>query len=214
MTILPLAAPEALPTPVIRVSDLRQWAYCPRVTWWTHVCPVGKVESFKMRQGLAKERRLQRLQKRRTLRAFELQCGDVECNVNLFSERLGLSGRLDMLIHWGACRLPVEIKFTRGPARLNHRLQVAGYALLLEEVFGVTVPHGYVVRLPDDTVDMVPMDGPLRELTVKTMQAVRRTIREERMPPANALLARCLDCEYLRFCGDVNERGGGGRRER
>lgn len=203
MTILPLAASEALPTPVVRVSDLRQWVYCPRVTWWTHVCPVGKVESFKMRQGLAKERRLQRLQKRRTLRAFELKYGVVECNVNLFSERLGLSGRLDMLIHSGACRFPVEIKFTRGPARLNHRLQLAGYALLLEAHFGVPVPHGYVVRLPEDTVDKVAIDGPLRDLTFKTMQALRNTIRRELMPPANPLLARCVDCEYLRFCGDV-----------
>jgi CRISPR-associated exonuclease Cas4 len=203
MTVLPLTAPNELPTPVLRVSDLRQWTYCPRVVWWTHVCPVGKVESFKMRQGLLKERRLQRLQKRRTLRAFGLKQGQVESNVTLFSESLGLTGRLDMLIRWGACRYPVEIKFTRGPARLNHRLQLAGYAMLLEERYGVAVPHGYVVRLPDDAVDRVLIDAPLRDLTWKTMAALRRTIQTEQMPPASPLLARCTDCEYLRFCGDI-----------
>lgn len=203
MTTLPLVAPEEVRIPVLRVSDLRQWTYCPRVVWWTHVCPVGKVESFKMRQGRAKEERLQQLQKRRTLRAFAMADGTVECNVDLFSERVGLSGRLDMIIRRGPCRFPVEIKFTQGPARLNHRLQLAGYALLLEELFGVQISHGFVVRLPDETVDMIEIDVPLRELTRKTMQALRDMIRREEMPPANRVVARCTDCEYLRFCGDV-----------
>jgi CRISPR-associated exonuclease Cas4 len=203
MTTFPQMAPSESATPVLRVSDLRQWAYCPRVTWWTHVCPVGKVESYKMKHGLQKERRLQRLQRRRTLRRFGLAHGQVECNVNLYSEWLGLSGRLDMLIHWRGRRFPVEIKFTAGPARLNHKLQLAGYAFLLEERYGLPVPHGYVVRLPDDTVDKIVIDAPLRELAWRTMHALRQTIRSEQMPPPNPLLARCVDCEYLRFCGDV-----------
>jgi CRISPR-associated exonuclease Cas4 len=200
-----MTAPVEKPRPVLRVSDLRQWTYCPRVVWWTHVCPVGKLESFKMRQGLLKERRLQRLQKRRTLRSFGFpgSVGGIECNVQLFSPRLQLTGRLDMLIRWGAGRFPVEIKYTRGPARLNHRLQLAGYALLLEEEYGVPVPHGYVVRLPDDTVDRVQIDAPLRDLTLKTMDALRNMLCEERMPPASPILARCADCEYRLFCGDI-----------
>lgn len=203
MTILPLSTPASTLLPVLRVSDLRQWCYCPRVVWWTHVCPVGKTESFKMKQGLSKERRLQRLQKRRTLRKFGLKQGQVECNVSLHSELLGLSGKLDMLIRWGASRFPVEIKFTSGPARLNHRLQLAGYALLLEDTFGIPVPHGYIVRLPDDTVDKIPIDAPLRELAWQTMQALRNTITREQMPSRNMLVARCTDCEYRRFCADI-----------
>lgn len=203
MTILPLTAARERRMPIIRVSDMRQWTYCPRVAWWTYVCPVGKHESFKMQQGLAKERRLQRLQRRRTLRRFQLQDGQVECNVDLYSERLGLSGRLDMLIHWNARRYPVEIKFTTGAARLNHTLQLAGYALLLEDRYGVPVPHGYVVRLPDDTVDRVVINEPLRELAARTIAALRGMILREAMPPACPVLARCQDCEYLRFCGDV-----------
>lgn len=204
MHVIPLAQLHEQATPVIRVSDLRQWTYCPRVVWWTHVCPVGKVVSFKMRQGQVKERRQQRLQQRRTSRAFGIRQGRVQNNVTLYSSALGLSGRLDMLLSCGAQRFPVEIKFTRGPARLNHRLQLAGYALLLEEEFGIAVPHGYVVRLPDDTVDKVDIDAPLRDLTWKTVQALRNTIRHEILPPRNALPGRCIDCEYRHFCGDID----------
>jgi len=165
---------------------------------------VGKVESFKMKQGLTKERRLQRLQRRRSLRAFGLREGKVDSNVSLSSSHLGLTGKLDLLIHWGFNHFPVEIKFTRGPARLNHRLQLAGYAFLLESHFGVRVPYGYIVRLPDDTVDKVMIDEPLRELTWKTIEAVRLTIREERLPPPTPQPSRCRDCEYLHFCGDIH----------
>lgn len=205
MTTLPLARPSEQPVPVVRISDMRQWVYCPRVVWWTHVCPVGKVASFKMKLGLLKERRLQKLQRRRTLRSFGLRVGTIDSNVSLYSARLGLAGRLDMLIHTGANRFPVEIKFTHGPARLNHRLQLAGYALLLEETYGVPVPYGYVVRLPDDTVDRIDIDGPLRDLAFKTIQALRTTIRQEQMPAANPMLARCTDCEYRCFCNDVGK---------
>lgn len=203
MTVLPMAIPSELPSPVVRVSDLRQWVYCSRVIWWTHVCPVGKLESFKMKQGLSKERRLQRLQRRRTLRAFGLKEGQVECNVSLYSAELGLSGKLDMLVRRGIVRHPIEVKFTHGPARLNHRLQLGGYAMLLESVFGVTVSHGYIVRLPDDAVDKIAIDEPLRELVWRTIKAVRATIRREQMPPPAPFVASCIDCEYLRFCGDV-----------
>lgn len=202
MTILPFIAPYECPTPIVRVSDLRQWAYCPRVLWWTHVCPVGKVESFKMQQGVAKERRLQRLQRRRSLHAFGLRDGRIESDVSLYSAELGLSGKLDLLLQHGLNRYPAEVKFTQGPARLNHRLQLAGYALLLEALFSVPVPHGFIVRLPEDTVDQIEIDGPLRELTQRTIQAVRRTILQEQMPPPPPS-SRCRDCEYLRFCGDI-----------
>ncbi len=203
MTILPLPKTTRHAEHVIRVSDLRQWNYCPRVVWWTHVCPVGKVESLKMRMGLLKERRLQRLQRRRTLRGFGLANGMIECNVSLYSPRLRLSGKLDIMITCGTARYPVEIKFTRGPAQINHRLQLAGYSMLLEESFGVPVTHGYVVRLPDDTVDRVMIDGPLRELAEKTIGSLRRMLDTEQVPPANSLVSRCVDCEYRLFCGDV-----------
>lgn len=186
----------------LRVSDLRQWIYCPRVLWWTHVCPVGKVASFKMRQGMLKEQRLQRLQKRRTLHAFGLRAGTVQCNVNLHSSRLELSGRLDLLIRVGPFCYPVEIKTTSGPVRLNHRLQLAGYALLLEDLYGYPVSHGYVLRLPADEAERIEIDEPMRAMTRQTIAAVRSMIASESFPPASCL-SHCADCEYRLYCGDV-----------
>lgn len=204
MTILPFPATAERAQPIVRVSDLRQWCYCPRVVWWTHVCPLQKTESLKMRMGLAKERRLQRLQRRRTLRSFGLKEGTVYTNVTLHSARRGLTGKLDLMIHVGCHRYPVEVKFTRGPAQINHRLQLAGYAMLLEDEFGIRVPHGYIVRLPDDTADRVLIDDALREFASKVIDSLRKMLRDECMPPATPIAGRCVDCEYRRFCGDIS----------
>ena len=95
--ISPLQLPLILKSPaMVRISDLRQWTYCPRVIWWTQVCPVGRYVSFKMKKGQEKELRLQRLQKRRTLKSFGMKLGEVQTKVVLTSERLKLTGKLDM----------------------------------------------------------------------------------------------------------------------
>ncbi|HUP80519.1 MAG TPA: CRISPR-associated protein Cas4 [Pirellula sp.] len=199
-----LQLPLILKPPVlVRVSDLRQWTYCPRVIWWTQVCPVGRYVSFKMKKGQEKELRLQRLQKRRTLKSFGMKLGEVQTNVVLISERLGLTGKLDMMVVQGIQRLPAEIKFTQGHARLNHRLQLAGYAMLIEEVFGTSVPVGFVIRLPDDEVDTIEIDDSLRKLATQTIEAIRSTISRECIPAAVPVLGRCVDCEFRNFCHDI-----------
>ncbi|MCC7422669.1 MAG: CRISPR-associated protein Cas4 [Planctomycetaceae bacterium] len=204
MTAALRLAEAPAPQPVIRVSDLRQWVYCPRVAWFTLMCPVGKVESYKMRMGRMKEDRLARLQKRRSLHAFRLHEGTVHDNVRLHSERLGLTGMLDRLIWQEGRAYPVEVKFTSGPARLNHRVQLAGYAMLLREVYRVDVPHGYIVRLPDETVDRIDLDAPLMETTNRLLESLREMISAERAPPPSPIQGRCSDCEYRNFCGDVS----------
>lgn len=202
-TPIPDIQPTITPHPPLRVSDLRQWVYCPRVAWFTLVCPVPKRESYKMQLGRQKEQHLARLLRRRTLRAFGLEAGDMETGVQLYSPQLGLSGKLDVMIRQGRYRYPVEVKFTRGEARLNHRIQLAGYALLLESELGIVVPHGYVLRLPDDKVERIELTERLRETVISLLRAIRDMIYHERTPPASPVTACCVDCEYRNFCGDV-----------
>lgn len=201
--ILSLPVTENYNRPVIRVSDLRQWTYCQRSIWWIYVCPVGKRLSYKMRLGMQKERRLQNLQRRRSLHAFKQQDGNAAPNIDLYAPRLGLSGKLDMLITHNNRRIPVEIKFTTGGPRLDHRIQLAGYCMMLEELYGDAVPFGFLVLLPDQRVERVQIDEALRDLVVSTLQCMRATIITERMPSPNPHPGRCVDCENRLFCGDV-----------
>lgn len=66
----------------------------------------------------------------------------------LSSERLGLSGKLDLLILTPDACFPVDFKDTEGGLRQNHRVQLAAYALLAEEAFRRPAPEAFVFLVP------------------------------------------------------------------
>lgn len=66
-------------------------------------------------------------------------------NRTLFSERLGLVGRPDRIEREGEWPIPEEWKPSAKRVYPAHRLQLATYFLLIEEVYGVRPPFGWVV---------------------------------------------------------------------
>ena len=47
----------------LTVSDLKQWAYCPRIPYYHHVMPVEIVRTFKMERGRDIEAAVQAMEK-------------------------------------------------------------------------------------------------------------------------------------------------------
>lgn len=92
----------------LRVTDLKQYEYCPRIVFYQYVLPVEKVSTYKMEAGKAQEARLDVLEKRRKLVRYGLRDGRRRFHVGLVSERLGLSGKLDLLIETDSDRYPVD----------------------------------------------------------------------------------------------------------
>ena len=63
----------------------------------------------------------------------------------LFSERFGLVGRPDRIEQEGEFLIPEEWKPTAKRVYPGHRLQLGAYFILVEEVFRVRPPYGWVV---------------------------------------------------------------------
>ncbi|MGH9351215.1 MAG: CRISPR-associated protein Cas4 [Terriglobia bacterium] len=112
--------PSPVPYP-LRVNDLKQWEYCPRIVFYNTVMPVTRKSTIKMERGKQVEIKLDALETRRTLRRYHLAEGDRRFNVSLSSERLGLSGKLDLLITTPAACYPVDFKYTRDRPRRNQQ---------------------------------------------------------------------------------------------
>src|SRR5438105_10535076 len=134
--MLELAEQELSP---LRVNDLKQYEYCPRIVFYNTVMPVERKASVKMERGKNEEFRLDALEKRRTLRRYDLASGTRRFHVWLESKRLGLSGKLDLLITSSQGYYPVDFKYSKGRPHKNHAFQLAGYALLVEEAFQTQV---------------------------------------------------------------------------
>lgn len=186
----------------LRVVDLRQFLYCPRVVYWQSVAPAQRILPRKMSYGLEAQNALELLEERRTLHRYGLAEGTRQTKVHAFSERMGLSGIIDMVIETPGERVPVEWKDTLGGVRKNHRIQVAAYALLLQESPGPEVRRGMVVSIPTGEITLIKVSAPMRSEVEKLVSEIRLMLDEQQFPGPADRMAKCRDCEFLRLCGD------------
>lgn len=187
----------------LTVTDLKQWAYCSRIPFYRYVLPVERPVTYKMERGKAVQTAVEALERRRGFRAYGMKEGERLFGVRLCSKRLGLSGKLDLLIRTPEACYPVDFKDTEGRPRQNHRVQLAAYALLVEEAFRVPVPQGFLYLVPRKEVVAVPMAEAEREEVVRILGEIRKIISRELMPDPTPVRARCETCEYQNYCADI-----------
>ncbi len=133
----------------------------------------------------------------------------------LFSDRLGLSGKADLLeIRHADSQIsnfksemprliaearPVEYK--KGPKRRfdNDEVQLCAQALCLEEMFGITVPVGAIYHAQSERRTEVIFDDDLRGRTLSAISSLRSLISNLKIPPAE-LKPQCEGCSLHEVC--------------
>ncbi len=188
---------------LLPVTELRQWAYCPRVVYYHLTMPGAGRQTYKMEEGHRAQEMVERLEVRRTLREYGLEGARREFGVWLSDEEVGLSGKLDLLLRGEGVAAVVDFKLTSGEVRENHRMQLAGYAALVEKVLGIAAPVAFVYRIPDGMVEAVPVTEELRGRVPAAVRAIGEMRAREELPDATEVRARCAECEYANYCGDV-----------
>jgi CRISPR-associated exonuclease Cas4 len=187
----------------LTATDLKQWAYCPRIAFYHHVLPVRPGPTYKMRRGKDIQGAVEALERRRGFRGYGMREGERRFGIRLHSERLGLSGKLDLLILTPDACYPVDFKDTAGGPRRNHRLQLAGYALLAEEAFERPAPDGFIYLVPEKRIVAVGLTRADRDEVRDALVGMRRMIEKEALPPPTTLRSRCSACEFQNYCGDI-----------
>jgi CRISPR-associated exonuclease Cas4 len=188
---------------MLRVTDLKQWAYCRRIVYYQQRMPgVGK-PTYKMGEGKAAQEMIEQLEMRRTLREYGLEGAVRRFGVWLENQDLVLAGKLDLLLELPTEAAIVEFKLTSGEVGHNHRLQIGGYSLLVEAEIGKAVPRGFVYRIPDGRVFPVNVDESLRREVRHAMADMREMVSVDRLPEPTEVRKRCEECEYANYCGDV-----------
>ncbi len=187
----------------LTVTDLKQWSYCPRIPFYHHVMPVEIARTYKMERGRNVEAAVQAMEMRRGFRRYGLERGERRFGVWLHSPRLGLAGKLDLLIVAEDACYPVDFKDTEGGVRHNHRIQLAAYAMLVEDSFKRPVPMGFVYLVPARQLVAVPVGDKERGQAEVALSSIRRAIEREEMPEPTEAMARCTACEFRNYCADI-----------
>jgi CRISPR-associated exonuclease Cas4 len=188
---------------LLAVTELRQWVYCPRVVYYHQVMPGAGQSTYKMKEGVRAQELIEGLEMRRTLREYGLEGVEREFGVWLEDEVVGLTGKVDLLLRGEGYGAVVDFKLTSGEVGENHRMQLAGYAVLVEAVLGVPVRMAFLFRIPDSKVFPVAVTEELRRGAAGTVRAIQDMRRTQELPEATAVRARCSECEYANYCADV-----------
>ncbi len=187
----------------LTATDLKQWAYCGRIPYYRYVMPVVFAPTYPMQRGHNVEAAVVALERRRGLRRCGLDRGERRFGVWLRSERLGLSGKLDLLIVTAKACFPVDFKDTSGGVRNNHRMQLAAYALLAEEAYRRPARVGFIYAIPTRQLLAVAIGARERKAVTSALAEMRAMIARDMIPEPTPVRARCVACEYRNFCGDI-----------
>lgn len=139
-----------------------------------------------MEYGKEAHLELDRLEKRRTFKRYNLSDAERKYHTKLYSTRLGLEGRLDVHIVAEGSVFPVEFKHTSKGPSLNHKYQLVAYAMLLEEAYNIPVRYGFLHLHPDGDIITIEITPNARFFIKEILEKIRTLVLEERIPPATA----------------------------
>lgn len=189
----------------LRVTDLKQWFYCRRIVYYAYCVPDVRPITYKMFFGReAGEEEVLR-ERRRSPHRYDKIDGRREFEVELASARLGLRGKADMVIWVETPESEVVVVDYKYSLKIGKHVlfQLLAYGLMLEEQSQVPARRGFVYLIPKRRAEEVPFSDDLRSEFFTTLKRIQDTLQSEQMPPPVEERAKCIACEFRRFCNDV-----------
>mgnify|MGYP005854129609 CR=1 FL=1 len=183
--------------PPVRVMALHALAYCERLFY------LEEVEEIRVADAAVYAGRALHAEIERDLP----DDGTAWMAVDLGSDTLGLTGRVDCLKRRDGLLIPYEHK--RGRHRKENKepaawpsdaIQIGAYAMLLEEHLGRPIDEGRIRYHATNTTIRVPIDERLRD---RVRQAVGRANELRRCierPPIASEEHRCIRCSLAPVC--------------
>jgi CRISPR-associated exonuclease Cas4 len=177
--------------PEVPISAIEHYSYCPRQCALIHVEQTFDENLFTVRGQLAHTRV--------DSGADTVAAGvRVRRDLPIWSDRLGIRGRADLVEFRASGPFPVEYKVGRVRG-VHASLQLCAQALCLEEMFSVSVGGGAVYSHADRKRHHVAFTPELRASTRAVIEAIRADLIGQRLPPA-VNDARCPNCSLLNAC--------------
>lgn len=194
---------ETLPLDTVTVTDLKNWAHCPRVVYFEKCWPDVRPRVYLMDAGNEAHQQERARAKRRLLTMYGLPDGERRFNLRLYDPDLGLVGVLDeLVIGPGPVYYPVDYKLSNRVTE-SFAWQITAYAMLIETAFAAHVEAGYVLLIGRRQLERVPITNDLRARVRAGLTGIRQVLHAEQMPPRAKARAKCRVCEFRRFCNDV-----------
>ena len=123
----------------------------------------------------------------------------VERALSLWSKRLGLIGKADVVEFHGVTPYPVEYKHGSKREREHDDLQLCAQAICLEEMTGKSVPRGAIFYHSSRRRREVEFSERLRSEVEAATHEIRKMLSERTIPPP-VNDSRCRYCSLKESC--------------
>ena len=178
---------------IVMISALQHYSYCPRQCALIYVEQVFDENLYTLLGRRVHERAHD------TDRALE-EGVRIERGLSLFSERLGLVGKADV-VEFNSCGTPYPVEYKSGPRRGSKHddVQLCAQAMCLEDMLDRDVPRGAIYHYASRRRREIVFDAELRSATEEVIREVRRLLTTATVPPPVAD-ARCPKCSLFDAC--------------
>ena len=179
---------------IISLSALQHYAFCPRQCALIHNEQVW-AENFLTAQGRVLHERVDsgEPETRKGVR--------FERSVHVSTERLGVSGILDLVEHELATGALKPVEYKRGRPKTEHcdEIQLCAQALCLEEMTGKAVAEGALWYQQTRHREPIIFSAELRAETIKVIEQVHQLL-ESGTTPSAIYGKHCKACSLLDIC--------------
>lgn len=185
----------------LSVGDLMNHRYCGRITWYAYVLGMKQRGTVKTEHGQAEHRKWVDRERRRWREGASVMARSKLRSVEIVSARWRLHGKLDALVGDDGSLAPYEVKATVPPERPwpEQLVQLAAYALLLEDRYRRLVSRGYLHYLVGDVVREQPITDAHKRAVIALLGDMQGVVQAEAMP-GRAPETKCRDCVYRKIC--------------
>ena len=177
---------------LVMISALEHYSYCPRQCALIHVEQTFDENLYTLRGRAVHERVDEPV--------AEFQEGvRVERALPLWSKRLGLVGKADVVEFRAVTPYPVEYKHGSKREREHDDLQLCAQAICLEEMTGKAVPKGAIFYHSSRRRREVEFTDALRAEVETATSEIRKMLNTKALPPP-VNDSRCRHCSLKESC--------------
>lgn len=176
----------------VPIASLNNYNYCPRCCWYIYVTGEWQDNQF----TIAGTRQHQRVDSEEFTQENNLKQWR---SLPLYSEKLGLIGKADLVEEIDGQLYPVEYKVGTSAKWKNDHLQLCAQALALEEMLKITIPIAYMYYAGSHQRIPVQLDDYLRQQTINKIEEIKQMLITGKCPP-NPYKSECRGCSLYDIC--------------
>ncbi|MCB5278689.1 MAG: CRISPR-associated protein Cas4 [Candidatus Cloacimonetes bacterium] len=188
----------------ITPSEVIEYLFCPRFVYFMNVLKINQHEH--RRNLVNKGRNIHKLKLVHNKDYIRSRIGVNEklADVYLSSQQLRLVGKIDEVLFLNnglAAPLDYKYSFWNNKVFKTHKMQQTLYSLLIEENFGISVEHAYIVYIRSKNhLQPIPVTDAMKHKALDLLETIFEIVNKGLFPNVKRNKRKCEDCTYRNIC--------------